>query len=249
MEKNTPQLWDKAHRSASIEEDVSTLKREENSIRWRRIEKIVLQRFGGFKDLRVIEIGAGVGTYSALMAKSGARVKVLDFSDKALERAREFFKRNNLSAEFVKEDALKLPTNMLGKYDVSMSFGLAEHFRDKDRTKIVKAHFDLLKKGGIAFISVPNKYNPLYRAYKLFAESTGRWDVGEEYPYSRGELRRICKRLGTAEASFIGGYLFHFNPLKPLIKRIKSSKAVNKAERGTFLDQYLSYALVLVGKK
>jgi 2-polyprenyl-3-methyl-5-hydroxy-6-metoxy-1,4-benzoquinol methylase len=97
-----------------------------------------------------------------------------------------------LPAKFLKHDALVLPVDLLGKYDISMSFGLAEHFRGVERTKIIKSHFDVLKKGGMAFISVPNRYNPPYRLSKFFAEHVNRWRVGAEIPYSRKELGDIC---------------------------------------------------------
>jgi hypothetical protein len=84
-----------------------------------------------------------------------------------------------------------------------MSFGLAEHFRGTKRIKINKAHFDVLRKGGIAFISVPNKHNPPYRISKFVAEHTGRCTVGEEYPYSRKELRNICEQIGITKPNRI----------------------------------------------
>ena len=81
MKKNTPQLWDELWKdNSSNEQNCLKLEREERSIRWQRIEKTVLREFGSFKDLRVIEIGAGIGNNSALMAKKGALVSVLDDS-------------------------------------------------------------------------------------------------------------------------------------------------------------------------
>ena len=65
-----------------------------------------------------------------------------------------------------------------------MSFGLTEHFLGADRVNINKAHFQVLREGGISFISVPNKYNPPYIIYKYFSQLLGRWKVGMEIPYS-----------------------------------------------------------------
>ena len=59
-------------------------KKEENGIRWQRIEKVVHQEFGSFNKLKVIEIGAGTGTNTALTAKRGADETVLDYSENAL---------------------------------------------------------------------------------------------------------------------------------------------------------------------
>lgn len=258
MKKNTNQLWDDLwEKDTSIEEDFFNLTREENSIRWQRLEEIVYKNFGSFNGLKVIEIGAGAGTNAALMAKRGAKVTVLDYSDNALKVGQNFFSRNGLSAEFIKQDALLLPEEFLDKYDVSMSFGLTEHFTGENRLIINKVHFDVLKKGGMAFISVPNKCNLPYRIFKFVAEHVGIWHVGEEYPYSRKEFKKICRHIGILEYSFFGDSFLHsfsfISPIKAIRKIFKLKKNLNisgiKREKGTFLDQYLGYALVLCGKK
>jgi len=258
MKKNSPELWDQVwQNTSSVEKDIFDLVKEENCIRWQRIEGIVLREFGTFKDLKVIEIGAGAGTNAALMAKKGAKVTILDYSEKALGRAHEFFERNGLTAEFIKQDALALTAEVPVDYDVSMSFGLTEHFKGSDRININKAHFDVLRKGGIALISVPNKYNLPYRIFKFIAEHTGKWPVGEEFPYSRKEFRSICMLIGIKEYSFFGDSLVwslnFINPMKIVRKIFKLKANLNisgiKKETGTPLDQYLSYALVLYGRK
>jgi len=256
VKKSTSELWDKFWTDTpTTKEDIFTLMKEESGIRWQRIEKIVLQEFGDFKDLKVIELGAGTGTNAALMAKKGAKITLLDYSASALERARELFERNGLSAEFIKQDALSLPTNLPNKFDICMSFGLVEHFWGVKRTKIIKVHFDILRKGGIVFISVPNKFNLPYRIFKFIAEHTSKWQVGEEYPFTRRELRNICKQIGITECSFFGDSFFSsfdfINPFKLIRKAYGTNnlKTHIKGEKGTFLDSYLSYALILYGKK
>jgi len=258
LKKNTPQLWDELWKdNSSNEQNCLTLEREERSIRWQRIEKTVLQEFGSFKDLRVIEIGAGIGNNSALMAKRGASVSVLDYSVNALKRAKTFFKNQNINAEFKRHDALRLPSGLRDRYDISMSFGLAEHFRGLDRFNIMKAHFEILRKGGITFISVPNKYNLPYRIFKFRAEYTGKWSYGEEYPFSREELKNICYSIGIQKYTIFGdslvGSLNLIFPFSIFEKKLRLRNYLEifrmRKQKGTFLDQYLSYALVLCGKK
>ena len=178
-------------------------------------------------------------------------------SEKALVRSREFFTRNGVVAEFVCRDALELPTTLHGQFDVSMSFGLSEHFRGKERLLINKSHIDVLKRGGIALISVPNSLNLPYRIYKLAAETLGLWKAGEEYPYTRGELKSICARLGIKRYVFVGDSIYSslnfINPVrvvrKMLGRRPKPALARVRLEKGTPLDQYFSYALVLCAFK
>jgi len=260
MKRNTKELWDKIWKNErSIEEDIFNLLSEENGIRWQRIEDIVIKRFGTFNNLEVIEIGAGSGTNAALMAKRGSKVTILDYSDNALKRSQTFFNRNKFQTEFIKQDVLSLSTYLYNKYDISMSFGLAEHFRGSNRAKVIKAHFNILKQGGIAIISVPNRNNIPYRIYKLACEITNKWTVGEEYPFSRDEIRSICRYIGIKDYFFFGDYFFQsFNFINPFIlakvrkifglKNLIDLKRIKK-QKGSFLDQYISYSLVICLKK
>ena len=208
--KNTPELWDTIWEGNITPEDCQRiLRQEEYTVRWKNIKRIVEDRVRTFNNLKVLEIGAGLGTYSALMAKKGADVAVLDYSEKALSRASEFSANNGVSVEPIYADALHLPLTQLNKYDISMSFGTAEHFTGEDRKQIVKTHFDVLKKEGVTFISVPNKFNLPYRLYKFVCETTGRWLVGEEYPFSRNELKRLISILNPSESCFLVILSYH----------------------------------------
>jgi len=260
MEQNTPQVWDNVWKnSVSPDEAAYFIKKESLTVRWRRIESIVNETYGSFSGLRTIEIGAGYGKYSALMASRGASATIADYSDKALERSREFFTINGLSAEYVQCNALEPPSELLGKFDISMSFGLTEHFSGEERIRIHRSHIDLLRPGGTAFISVPNSLNPPYRILKAAAEASGKWSVGEEYPFTHRELAGICKKIGAEDFyifgdSFIASFDF-INPVK-LARRLMKKKtdfaaetAAMKPEKASPFDDRFSYALVLVIRK
>ena len=251
---NTPELWDELWaEGASLEQDLYALEKERAGVRFRRLRNRIVGRFGRFDGLKVVEVGAGAGTNAALCARLGAEVTILDYSDAALDRSRIFFERNGLTATRIRGDALRIPAELLGVYDVSMSFGLAEHFVGEMRAEIVRSHLDLLRPGGMTFVSVPNRANLPYRLSKLIAERTGRWKVGEEHPYSRAEFAAICAALDVREYSFFGDSLWHslsfVNPIvigrnvrgvKPDLDRSRIGP-----ERGTLLDARFAYALVL----
>jgi len=254
--QNTPELWNRFWEHASTD-DPHWLERERRSIRWQRIHHRVLARWGSYKSLEVIEIGAGSGTHAALMSQEGARVTVLDFSDRALEQARTYFMKKDVQADFVLANALELPVELKGRFDISMSFGLAEHFRGRNREQIVRAHIDVLKPGGVTFISVPNTYNLPYRFYRFLSPRLKLWKVGEEYPFSRSELRRLVSGSDLEDVEFFGDAFwdsFRFlNPVKAvrmlLKKPAKGFAPLPPAGKGTVLDGYVSYALVLYGTK
>ena len=256
LDTNTPELWDNFWKNNEMrQDDLDAVKYESYTIRWQRIEKIILNEFGKFDGLNVLEIGGGIGTNAALMARMGANVSILDYSNKALERSEKLFRKLGLSVNLIKDDALLLSSKYQNNFDITMSFGLAEHFTGKDRLNIIEAHIKPLRNGGITFISVPNKNNPPYRIYKYLAQKTKFWAVGEEYPYSRHELKQICNELKLPNCYFIGDSFFwslnFINPVKILKKVLKKKYNYysTKKQHGTPLDQYIGYAIVLVCSK
>ncbi|MBM3499270.1 MAG: class I SAM-dependent methyltransferase [Armatimonadetes bacterium] len=252
MDSNTPDLWDAVWDSVPDADPPRIVAREALSVRWRRMEAVLREAFGSLAGLSAIEIGAGAGVYAALMAARGADVTLVDYSPQALATSRRFFSALGLSARALEADALDLPPALVGRHDVSMSFGLAEHFADARRARVIRAHFEVLRPGGMAFISVPNCHNLPYRLFKFAAERTGRWRVGEEYPFSRRELRELCQAAGAERCSFLGDSLYaslrFLVPTRIKLRLARLGDALGwpseRLERGTPLDAYLSYALV-----
>lgn len=253
-EKNTPELWDRAWgREVTPEQDAFNRAREESGVRWKRTRRLIEQRLGGFDDAKVIELGAGAGTVAACMAALGAHVTVLDFSTKALSRSREFFTRAGITGDFVEADALAMPPEHQGTYDISMSYGLAEHFTGEERQRIIEAHLRTLRPGGVTLISVPNAANPPYRVYKVLAELAGFWGSGEEYPFHRRELETMMNAMGVTDFGFFGDSFSRswdwLNPVRIGRKLLKRSDTTDvtriRPERESGLDERWSYALVL----
>ena len=135
-------------------------------------------------------------------------------------------------------------------FDVSMSFGLAEHFTGEKRIKIIKTHFDVLKKEGITFISVPNKFNPPYQINKTLFQLFGFWKVGEEHPFSPKELINLSNSLGKKSFTFGGSFISSLNFVNPikLIQKIFHLQLKIKKQRKTIFDNSFSYEIILVGQ-
>src|SRR6185503_5534760 len=87
--RSQPEIWSAAwDRHRVTPEAVRKLVgREQRTLRWQAIRTAFLARFGTLRGLRTIELGAGTGDISLLLALEGAAVSLLDASERALEIA------------------------------------------------------------------------------------------------------------------------------------------------------------------
>ena len=253
MEKNTPKVWDELWENSNLEISDYDIKNEQGSVSWRKIENSILKKFGSFENLNVIEIGAGIGSNALLFALRGANVTILDYSEKALERSKEIFKKRGLNAKFICVDILKdkkfdVAMSDDKKFDVAMSFGLAEHFLDKNREKVLDFHFNLIKDNGLVLISVPNKLSPLYMVWKSLSKLFGKWNFGEEYPFTPREFSQYSKAKNRIGKNMYGSFLSSISFINPFT-RLMDVSLKNKQERAFFLDKPLGYSIIYHGEK
>jgi protein-L-isoaspartate O-methyltransferase len=260
---NTSALWDALWKNSpeKIKDLIYSVHEEEHGPVWAQIKATLEQNFGSISGLNVIEVGAGSGTYGAIFSRQGARVTVLDYSENALQISKELYASLGIDADFVLADALAINEDLKRKYDVSMSFGLAEHFVDQQRIQVIRSHFDLLKPNGMTFISVPNLTCWPYRLWKYRKTVAGKWNFGVEIPYDRKEFSEISKTLGVKRYSFFGSSFWaSFNFVLPFhrwrnsyIKRFQKHNWLNietlRQKSPGPLDGYFGYALVYAAAK
>ncbi|MGW3917139.1 class I SAM-dependent methyltransferase [Streptomyces sp. NPDC005070] len=83
------------------------------------------------KDLLHLQCHFGMDTLS--WARLGAHVTGLDFSPRAIAKARELAQRAGLSAQFVEADSQQLPDLLAGRFDlVVATYGVLSWIRDLD---------------------------------------------------------------------------------------------------------------------
>jgi len=194
MARETAADWNAQWRSEPLDLDAPRL--EARTPRWRAQEALVRERFGGFDGLHAIEIGSGRGLNAYLFAERGADVTLLDESSVALEQARQLFDAGGLALQTVEADLFAPPEELQGKFDVSMSYGLCEHFLGERRLAVVRAHLEPLRLGGLALLGVPNRFAPVYRVWTWTLMRRGSWPLGTEVPFSARELRELAERAG-----------------------------------------------------
>lgn len=193
-------VWQRVwqHRKTNTQDD-AWLQREEDSPRWQLIERELKLRFGSLHGLKTIELGAGRGDLSVLLARRGADVALLDYTEEALTQAKHRFDRLRLNAYLVRDDFMNPQESWRNRFDLVLSSGVIEHFVAARRDDALRAHMNALTPGGLAFVSVPHAACWPYRAWKLYLESRGWWPYGQEIPYSRAEMVRRAERVGFVD--------------------------------------------------
>ena len=242
-------LWDKVwmKQATSSPEHRKAIEEEIKSVRWRKIEKELLNAGRAFEGLKVIELGSGRGIVSLLMGLKGAEVTLLDSSEVALGRAGLLFKDFGCDARFRNADIFDLPGDILGQFDIAMSFGLVEHFRGEERQQAMNAHYSVLRSRGTCFISVPNRFCLPYRFWKKSLELRRRWAYGFEDPFTRRELMKKAQAANFTSCTIIGSSFL--NAIDRFFLFSALSRIGINTEVSSFLDYYFGYALVLVGHR
>ncbi len=238
---------------------------------WRAMQESVLANFAGFEGLRTVELGCGEGKVSLLFALRGANTTLVDYSDKQLRNARYVAQEFKVEPDVRPGNLLQLPEDAFGRYDVSMSFGTAEHFFGEDRQTIFDVHARVLRPGGISFVWVPNRWGLLFHAGVKARQKLGRETCHvDEIPFSRKELAERASRAGLLEvrivgADYLGNDFNNFIVNLPRLLRLPDRAGVyegaeearaellsvmkNNESRPGLLANLFSYPLLMIGKR
>jgi 2-polyprenyl-3-methyl-5-hydroxy-6-metoxy-1,4-benzoquinol methylase len=95
--------------------------------RYKNMLKLVKNEIGNLRDIKVLDIGCGDGVLSYLFAKEKADVSGLDYSDIAINFAKEKTKKYNI--DFRQGSAYELPFKD-NSFDVIISSDVIEHLED-----------------------------------------------------------------------------------------------------------------------
>jgi hypothetical protein len=146
----------------------------------------------------LIELGSGCGHLSGLLNKEGYEVTLLDFSNRALDKSKEFFKAHNLKGEFINGDIFDL-SNIEPVYDVLWNSGVMEHFDDNSLYKTFRAIRNKTKKYFI--FTVPNAHSLPYFLYRYQLMKKNEWIYGTEY--LRTDYVRVLNLAGFSVEKII----------------------------------------------
>lgn len=135
--------------------------------------------FAQTKDLKVLEVGCGLGTDGAQFSKAGAQYTGIDLTDAAVDLARRRFELFQLQGSFRVADAehLEFPDNT---FDLVYSHGVLHH--TPDTAAAVREIHRVLRPGGKAIVMLYHRDSYNYRINISLFRRTGvqllRWRKG-----------------------------------------------------------------------
>jgi len=159
---------------------------------------------GGVAGRSILEVGCGRGATLLELARRGANVVGLDYSEEALAVCKRLESRDGIAgrASFVNADAKKLPFPA-ESFDFVYSVGLVEHFQDP--TAILAEQRRVLRTGGYFLVQVPQKYS-LYTALKKVMIRLEKWPYGGwETEFSAREISALVNQAGL-DPQYVYGY-------------------------------------------
>lgn len=122
------------------------------------LAQIVSERFGGRHDLRLLDVGCGVGRlHPHLLGRFGA-ISGCDVSEKSVERARQ----DNVFADYAVSRADRLPYEHV-QFDIALTVCVMHHVPPAQWPSFLAEMRRVLRPGGIAVVIEHNPFNPLTR--------------------------------------------------------------------------------------
>lgn len=158
----------------------------------------------GIDNISVLECGGGNSCFAKQLCEADIRIKKYDIIDNNLYSV-NLFNKNDISVAH-EGKCIDLTDECMGKdiaqYDFVFSIGLIEHFTEANREKVIDAHFQFCKPGGIVYISFPTP-TLKYRICRKFMELIHVWQFWDETPLRSEEVMPVIERNGSIVDSFM----------------------------------------------
>ena len=144
----------------------------------------------------LLEVGGGRSRWLPYFAKEfGFNVTGIDYSPIGCEQGEAILRNAGVGGSVILANFFTPPQEMLGAYDVVVSFGVIEHFEDTESCVASLARF--LKPGGLMITSIPNLVGGVGWIQRRVCRSI--YDM--HVPLDREALRTAHERAGLSVRS------------------------------------------------
>lgn len=175
------------------------------------------------KDKQVLNIGCAEPIDEVQFIEKVSKWVALDINEKLIRTAEEIARRKLHPSlfsklKFVQGDATTLPFED-DTFDIVVSFSTIEHIAEKDaRLRVFNEISRVLKPGGVAIVTVPNKISTFYFAHRR-NERLKISDYGYAYLYTPWELKKTLTGVGLKPMTFASEYSA-FSTLPSILPRL-----------------------------
>jgi ubiquinone/menaquinone biosynthesis C-methylase UbiE len=149
------------------------------------------------KKSKILEAGCGTGNYVVSLTKMGHNVIGIDIDPERVNKAKDYMKKYRIDTDKIRiGDLTRLPFKD-NSFDAVFCHGVIEHIEVSE--KAVSEISRVLKKGGYAMISVPNRYTS-FTISKIILQTidkllnTRLWNVGYEKSFSIWNFKKILSK-------------------------------------------------------
>lgn len=167
-------------------------------------ERLLLDRIGPARGLRILDVGCGDGVLATRLAQGGARVTGLDASADMIAAARSRAKAAGVGADLVEGDAGDLPFPT-GHFDCVVSVATLCFVGDPGPT--IRDMVRVLKPGGRLILGELGRWN-LWAAQRRVKGWLGSTLWRAAHFRSRGDLLALADQAGLRDANLAGAVFY-----------------------------------------
>ena len=157
MDKAGKHYWDKAWGTYDMPKEVNPRHRGLPNHINRRFHEYFCRIFSGVntQGKKILEIGCARSVWLPYFSKEfGFNVTGIDYSEIGCKQAMQILESARVNGKIVCADFFSPPRSMLEVFDVVVSFGVLEHF--KDTAACIATFSKFLKPGGLLITNIPN---------------------------------------------------------------------------------------------
>lgn len=199
--------------------------------------------FPNASAMSAVEVGSGPAHDALVLAKQGAKITALDFSQAGLDIGKDIYESLGLPLTTQLGDARNMPFKD-DSFDLSFNGGVLEHFVDDELENVIDEMARVVKPGGTVLAFCPNRFNVFYQ-HHLRKISKHSYDF--ERAFTAGEMRERFEARGLIDVRisgvhvhpapnyFLPTWLPKYHKIEPLCRWL-----FGPLERTTMFDRFKS---------